>query len=123
MMKYKNANEVINLVRFSYMAIPAIPKIDYTPDMFIKDVCKALNTSFCKIISRSNKSDVAEARHIIIGGLAYRFEMKPEDIAMKMKRHRTIYYSSLRTFNNLFETNKNFKQKIEIVKKATSWEI
>lgn len=122
-MKYNNANEITNLVRFSYMAVPAIPKIDYTPDMFIKDVCKALNISFCKIKEHTNKCDVAEARHIIVVGLINKFKLKPDEVAYKLKRHRTSYYNSQKTFNNLIETDKRFKEKMETIKKITSWEI
>jgi chromosomal replication initiation ATPase DnaA len=79
----------------------------------IEKISNHLGISLTKLMSKSRQRDICEARHICIG-LISKFDT---NITLKTlgalfcKHHATIIHCR-RTYENLYETDKNFKIKV-----------
>lgn len=112
-----------------FLGLPENVKYDFTngikigsPEGIIDSVSAVLNIESRFIKGNSRKREFVEARQIAIGLI---YEADPKLTLKTVGRifnqhHATIIYSK-RTFDDLYLTNKSFKQKVLSVKRMTHY--
>jgi len=84
---------------------------------FVQKVCEHLGITLQHIKHRSNKQEYSEPRQMAIVILAEIKALKSEDIAHYFRKHRTIIYDSRSRVSDYCDTNPEFKQKFEDLKR------
>lgn len=91
------------------------------PEEIISAVSEVLDIPFDQITGRFNKREPVEARHIAIGMIAManpKLSLKAIGRIFSGRDHSTIIYSK-NNFENLYKTDKQFREKVNAVKKIT----
>lgn len=98
-------------IEYRSMAIRKPIKIDnnIVIDKLVEEGCNFLGIEEKLLLSKSRKHFIVEKRHMIA---SYLFNIKKctiVGIGNKLNRHHTTILNSSTTVNNLYETNKDFK--------------
>ena len=92
------------------MFVQGIPA--HTPEEVFERVAETWQISPEMIKSRSRKDDVSTARHAAAYIIRHKFNMNSTQTAQIMNRSHATVLHSCKTFENLWDTDKNVRRKI-----------
>jgi chromosomal replication initiator protein len=87
------------------------------PDDIIKIACRVLCVEIDDFLSKNRKKEISEARHIVSYLLVKKLGITLEKTgaAYLGNRDHTTVINSLRKFNNLYDTEEDFRNKVHII--------
>lgn len=95
-----------------------------TSDDVIEAVCENYNVSINQIKSKNRHRRIVEARHVISWVLVKKIGMTLAEVGKKYLggRDHTTVINSLNRFNNIYDTEEEFKNKADdLIEKLMTW--
>jgi len=87
------------------------------PEKIVKVTCEVIGIEHNAFVGKGRKKEVCEARHIVSYILVNKLSMTLEKAGSQYlgKRDHTTVINSIRKFNNLYETEEDFRNKVHII--------
>ena len=87
------------------------------PEKIIKVACEVLGVEYHAFVGKGRRKEVCEARHIVSYILVKKLYMTLERVGSEYlgKRDHTTVINSIRKFNNLYDTEEDFRNKVHII--------
>jgi chromosomal replication initiator protein len=87
------------------------------PNKIIKTTCEVLSIEIDDFMGKNRKKDVCEARHIVCYILVKKLGLTLGNTGLKYlgNRDHSTVINSIRKFNNLYETEESFRNKVHLI--------